>query len=214
MTTFTVTTAQDLVSSSDGKLSLREAVQQANATPAADTIQFAGALEGQTLVLSGGELVVRQDLSIDGDADNDGREVTVSGGDYAQYGGDGSRVLNIVGGGTDVGLRDLTMADGYDRESGGAVRLGGGSLQLTSCTVRASQVDMYGQGGGIYAASGSRVSIADSSIIGNAAGLGNIQNSRGGGIAAGDNVVLNIRNSLLADNFAGADTYQRRRSPA
>ena len=37
MATFTVTTAQDVVNPNDGKLSLREAVAQANATAAAPT---------------------------------------------------------------------------------------------------------------------------------------------------------------------------------
>jgi len=49
MAVFTVTTAVDVVNEGDGVLSLREAVQQANATAASDTILFAGALEGQTL---------------------------------------------------------------------------------------------------------------------------------------------------------------------
>lgn len=42
MTTFTVTTADDVVSGTDGKLSLREAVTQANATAAADKIDLTG----------------------------------------------------------------------------------------------------------------------------------------------------------------------------
>ena len=35
----------------------------------ADTIQFIAALEGKTLVLTGGELLVTQDLTIDGGDD-------------------------------------------------------------------------------------------------------------------------------------------------
>jgi hypothetical protein len=66
MATFTVTRAADVVDPNDGQLSQREAVAQANATTAADTIVFAGSLEGQTLVLTGGELVVRQDLRTSG----------------------------------------------------------------------------------------------------------------------------------------------------
>ncbi len=50
MATITVTTATDVVNSGDGKVSLREAVAQANATVAADTIVFAASIEGQTLV--------------------------------------------------------------------------------------------------------------------------------------------------------------------
>ena len=70
MAAFTVTTSTDIVDANDGVLSLREAVVQANATAAADTIQFANALEGQTLTLTGGELVLRQDVTIDGDGND------------------------------------------------------------------------------------------------------------------------------------------------
>ena len=62
MATITVTTAADVVNANDGVLSLREAVAQANATTALDQIKFAASLEGATLVLTGGELVVNQDL--------------------------------------------------------------------------------------------------------------------------------------------------------
>ena len=90
MTTFTVTTTADLVDPNDGELSLREAVAKANATAAADTINFDAVLEGTTLLLTGGELAISQDLTIDGDSNNDGSEVTLSG-------GNASRMLNIAG---------------------------------------------------------------------------------------------------------------------
>ena len=73
-----VTTTDDVVDSGDGFLSLREAVAQANGT-AADTIRFASEIEGQTLMLTAGELVLREDLTIDGDWNNDGTEVTING---------------------------------------------------------------------------------------------------------------------------------------
>ena len=44
MSTFTVNTTDDIVDGNLNQLSLREAVQQANATTEADTIVFAGAL--------------------------------------------------------------------------------------------------------------------------------------------------------------------------
>jgi hypothetical protein len=79
MAALTVTTYYDWVDPADKVLSLREAVTQANATPEPDTIQFASTLEGQTLVLYGGELTVSRDVTIDGDANNDGHEVTLRG---------------------------------------------------------------------------------------------------------------------------------------
>jgi hypothetical protein len=48
-------------------------------TSAADAIQFAPGIEGQMLVLWQGELVISRDATIDGDTNNDGTEVTLSG---------------------------------------------------------------------------------------------------------------------------------------
>ena len=101
MAYLTVTTQADVVDAGDGKLSLREAVAQANASASADTIRFIAALEGKTLVLTGGELVVTQDLTIDGGDD----PVTIDG-------DCNGRILNIVGAGTDVRLQHLTLAHG------------------------------------------------------------------------------------------------------
>jgi hypothetical protein len=84
--------------------SLREAVAQANATTTAETINFATALEGQTLVLTGGELLISRDLAIDGDGNNGGTEVIVDG-------GFNSWLLNIAAA-TAVSLTDLTLANG------------------------------------------------------------------------------------------------------
>jgi|tagenome__1003787_1003787.scaffolds.fasta_scaffold16212004_1 hypothetical protein len=80
MATFTVTTGSDVVAS-DGVRSLREAVTLANATAGADTIVFAPSLEGKTLTLAGGELVLTNDATVDGDQNNDGTQVVLSGGD-------------------------------------------------------------------------------------------------------------------------------------
>ncbi len=58
MAYLTVTTQLDVVDPGDGRLSLREAVAQANLGTGADTIRFLSSLEGKTLVLTGGELSV------------------------------------------------------------------------------------------------------------------------------------------------------------
>src|SRR4051812_7332719 len=106
MATLTVTTTDDVVDAGDGVLSLREAVAQSNATTTIDTINFASFIEGQTLTLYGGELTLSRDVIIDGDQNNDGREVTLSGRQNVGYGTYGSRVFSIAGGETDVSLRD------------------------------------------------------------------------------------------------------------
>src|SRR3954468_10408739 len=94
MATLTVTTTADVVNADDGVLSLREAVAQSNATTTVDTINFASFIECQTLLLTAGEIVVSRDVKVDGDLNNDGRAVTIDGGDH-------SRILNVVGGETD-----------------------------------------------------------------------------------------------------------------
>ena len=107
MATFTVTTADDVVSGTDGKLSLREAVAQANATAAADTIVFAGVLEGGTLSLTGGELALTRDTVIDGDRDNDRLAITLSGSDGGIIGATGAQTDLVCP--SSNALRRMTM---------------------------------------------------------------------------------------------------------
>ena len=132
MSIFTVNTTADTVAN-DGKLSLREAVARANATSGADTIRFTAALEGKILVLTGGELLLTRDLTIDGDRDNDGKEVTISGGDV-------SRIFRITGGNTDVRLTDLALTDGRTFAGGGAI------YAEHATTLRLDQVTVSGNG--------------------------------------------------------------------
>jgi CSLREA domain-containing protein len=109
MTTFTVTTLDDVVGA-DGQRSLREAV---NSAVDGDTIRFAANLEGGApLVLTGGQLTLSHNVTIDGDWDNNGSEVTISG-------NDASRILEITGAATQVALRDLTLTRGSGYSRGG-----------------------------------------------------------------------------------------------
>ena len=67
MAYLTVTTQADVVDPGDGQLSLREAIEQANGS-GSDTIRFSAAVVGKTLVLTGGELSIADDVTIDGNA--------------------------------------------------------------------------------------------------------------------------------------------------
>lgn len=184
MATITVTTAADVVAS-DGLRSLREAVTQANATSAADTIVFAPSLEGRTLTLTGGELVLRQDVTIDGDQNNDGREVTLSGGDH-------SRVLHVTGDGTDAQLQDLTLTHGRAFD-GGAIASESANLTLTHATVTGNNAT-YG-GGGIDA---NAVTLINSTVGGNSVAHDPSYNGgRGGGILCS---TVTLLNSTVSDN--------------
>ena len=149
---------------------------------------------GHDLTLTQGELVLSQDLTIDG-ADN-GAAVTIDGSDQG-------RILHIVGGGTDVVLTGLTLANGNSGNAagnGGAVLLGGGGLVMNAVTVRDSHCGSsgyYGNGGGLFAEPGSRVAVNHSLIQRNTA-------YNGGGIATGAAVVLSIRSSRISDNATPA----------
>ena len=189
--TLTVTTAADVVDPSDGKLSLREAVVQANAASGTDAIEFTSALEGKTLVLAGGELVITRSAVIDGT----GNAITLSGGGK-------QRILHASGSDTHLVLRNLTLSGGNQGFNGGAVFIDGGSLSMTDCAVRDSRAaGDYGSGGGIFAAKGSRLTITDSELVRNRA------DANGGGIATGETVALVIRGSTLSSN--GAKYYGR-----
>jgi hypothetical protein len=197
MATITVTTNLDVADPANGRLSLREAVAQANATAKADTVLFAPNLEGSTLVLTGGQLTISKDVMIDGDGNNDGIEVTLSGGWSGTN--SGSRILDITGSTTNVRLTDLSLVDGnagHDfRDQGGAVRHGGRNLELTDCTVRHCNAYV---GGGIWASDGSRVTITGSELTSNRAA------QVGGAIHALGDVQLTVRDSVLSSNAAGS----------
>ena len=203
MATFTVTTSDDVVDANDGKLSLREAVSRANAAADADRIGFARGLEGKTLVLKGGELKVTHDLAIDGDRNRDGREVTIDGNKK-------SRDIDITGKGTDAKLEGLTITGGYgvgpDSDLKGAgLYLGSGAhldIRRSTVTGNASGPANYnfGNGGGIYAAGNSRLTVSNSRFTKNVAKFG-------GAIDAGSNARVTITSSLVQDNAASSSNF-------
>ena len=73
MAIYTVDTIADIVDAGDGVLSLREALALADATAAADTIIFDGAVQGRTIVLAGSQLTANSDVTIDGGSGRDAR---------------------------------------------------------------------------------------------------------------------------------------------
>ena len=66
-TTYTVTNTND-----SGIGSLRQAILDANANPGADLITFAPSLDNQAITLTSNTLQITDDLTIDGDLDDDG----------------------------------------------------------------------------------------------------------------------------------------------
>ncbi|MGD9507766.1 MAG: right-handed parallel beta-helix repeat-containing protein [Geminicoccaceae bacterium] len=191
-----VTTAADKVSSGDGKLSLREAVAQANATAGADTIVFAAGLEGKELVLSRGELRLSRDTTIDGDRDDDGSQVILNGG------GD-SRLFHVVGAATDVSLTDLRLEHGLATdENGGGILANCRSVTVTDCHFDHCSLDGSGEkyyaGGAIFSTGSTRLTISDSEFLNCIAAA---ERSDGGAIATDYGTTLSISRTLFSGNY-------------
>ena len=167
MATFTVTAQDDVVDAKDGKLSLREA----NATAAADSIEFSRSLEGKKLVLTHNTLTVNDDLRIDEDRNNDGRQVTIDGKGLGP-------IFNIVGTGTHADLSDPALSGGSGRGDVGGVsdQSAGDSLWLSGANLNHNVGGTYksgldwGHGGAIAAGHDSRLTITDSTFKANGGG--------------------------------------------
>jgi Ca2+-binding RTX toxin-like protein len=161
MATFTVTTAADVVNAGDGVLSLREAVERANATDAVDSIVFAGALEGSTLTLTSGQLFVNNATNIDGDRNNDGVRVTIDGNSQ-------DRIFRVVG---ESNFSDLNIVNGMvdsNNDGGGMLVLGDIDVSIDNCLLQncsAGEVGTYGSGrGGALFVESSRLTISDTTF--------------------------------------------------
>ena len=102
-----------------GPGSLREAITNANGAPGADLISFAPAARDGTIALTGGQLSITDDLTIDGPG----------AGRLAVSGNDASRVFQISSG-VAVSIDDLTVTHGRAVGRGGGI-LNAGTLTLS-----------------------------------------------------------------------------------
>ena len=214
MATLIVTNLND-----SGTGSLRQAVLDANASiDVADEIRFADGMTG-TVVLTTGQLVLTDDVTIIGDTTGDRRaDITISGNNT-------SRIFNQTGTNTDVSLQSLTLVNaGTASIFGGAVRAyESGTLAISDSTISGntsrSGSGVYAvqttvtitnslisnnmatsgtfTGGGIYT-SGDTLTLINTTVDGNSA------NSLGGGIGAAGTTV-NLINSTVTNNHADID---------
>ena len=141
-----VTTADDVVDVGDGELSLREAVTLANDRSGSDTVTFAEELGEGPIVLENDEIVVSDDLVIDGDtADGGFGSITIIGGPFIVSGTsarfedltiDGDRPDGVYLGnavlGTDaeLALARVRITGLYEGGVSTAVGLSGGTLDI------------------------------------------------------------------------------------
>jgi CSLREA domain-containing protein len=200
---FIVDTNLDLVDPNDGKLSLREAINAANAQAGLQEIAFASSITGPILLL--GELQITDSVTIQGL----GQSTTVI--DAQQM----SRVINVEGDSIDVTLEGVTLRNGRTTESnafvngalvpthsGGGIRfLSGGTLTLTSSTLSGNRTEgERAYGGGIFTRSGA-ISLTNSTVSGNSTtGL----RADGGGIYSSSGAVM-LTNSTVTGNSTESD---------
>ena len=226
MATFTVTNLND-----SGAGSLREAITNANAAAGPDTVQFQVGLTG-TLVLTSGQLVIADDLTINGDNTGDNKaDITISGNLE-------SRVFMVSDFAAYTHLNSLTLTEGLASYGGAIFAAKGTSLYVSHTTVSGSYATLGGGiategalfldtstvsdnyafqgGGGIFVESGGGANIYNSTIDGNfSRGIG------GGvlvGIGTGGAAGLTLISSTVTDNTAigggggialGKDSYLR-----
>jgi len=205
----------------DGDISLRDAITAASA---GETVDFAGSLDGGTIVLDSllGELAVAGDVTID--ASSLPGHLTIDAGhgpDHAPGTGDGMRVFNIDDGDdlvvSTVEIRALNLTGGDVAGEGGAIR-STETLQLVDSTITGNATGDgasgdHGEpgwnGGGIW--SYGTLTLIGSTISGNSTGKGGngtADGSSGGSGGFGGGIysygTLSISGSTISGNSTGA----------
>ncbi len=186
--TLTVTSTAD-----SGVGSLRQALAVAND---GDTIQFAPALNGQTITLTSSELLIDKSLTIRGPM-----IVHRSTAD----GTPAFRIFHLTPSHT-VTMHGLTVSNGFanmNNPSGGGVFNDHSILTLSYCAVE-NNYSAVGSGGGIYNSGSSAIlTVAHSTVTGNFMEVENV--FLGGGFGAGicSNGTLAIDHSTVSNNRIG-----------
>ena len=157
--------------------SLREAVLHAGA---GSTIGFAAVLDGQTVTLGLGQIVIAKNLAINASALPSGIRVS---------GNDSSRVFDISSGRT-VTMNRLKIIDGAIATVGGGIR-NAGSLTLSDCELSSNRAD---DGGGAIRNSGT-LALNACTVDGNTAGVG-------GGAIEHASGLLTLTNCTMTGNSA------------
>jgi hypothetical protein len=127
-----------------------------------DTIVFAPSLDGQTITLTSGELLISHNVTIAGPGAG---ELTVSG-NHA------SRVFEVTKTTKSVTLSGLTISSGTAPANvGGGGIVNDGTLAVSNCTL-SGNTSTGGDGGGIENDYGATLTVSNSILSGNSAGQG------------------------------------------
>jgi hypothetical protein len=156
-----------------------------------DTINFDSSLNGQTITLTSGELLVNKSVTINGPGANK----------FAVDANHASRVFYIASG-KDVTISGLTVTHGSPADLlGGGIYNDRATLTVSSCTISGNSAN-GGGGGGIYndgPGGSATLTITNCTISDNSAVIG-----YGAGIT-NNGGTLTIANSTLSGNSAGFD---------
>jgi CSLREA domain-containing protein len=178
---------------------LRAAIEEANATPAADTITF-----GVTgLHPTGSQLLVNTPMTIDGNGSGVGGTVI--------DGNDGHRIFLVISGASpSVTFKDLRLQNGHvtlpDLGGGSAIN-SAAPLTLTNATVTSNDVTGTGPGSGAIAVSATSgtVSVTDSTVSDNT--ISSSGNNSGAGIdTTGGQAALTLTRTTVSGNSITAGT--------
>ena len=179
-TTITVINTND-----SGPGSLRQAIFNANN---GDTIDFDPALNGQTITLTSGELLINKNITINGPGAN---LLSIS----RAPNGPAFRIFHVMANHS-VAIQGLTISNGaVQNQFGGGILLDAVStFAVINCTVSGNTTNLSGGGIADGFSPGNTLGIQNSTISGNSAG------DYGGGIANAG--TLTINNTTLSGNFA------------
>jgi hypothetical protein len=174
----------------DGAGSLRQAILDSNANPGSDMINFGAAVTG-TITLTSGELLITDDLNINGPGANN----------LAVNGNAASRVFHIASGET-VAIDGLTIMNGHGGDGGGIYN-DHATLTVSNCTIAGNSAV---RGGGIHNNGNSGVGSATLTVL-NSTISGNSTNPFGGGGIFNDgfgsgHVTLSVIASTINNNTA------------
>jgi predicted outer membrane repeat protein len=195
-----------------GRFTLREAIEFAIKNPGLDTIQFAQELNSidlleredlnaslaPTIILTFGELLITEDLNIEG-PENFILEVDAVGNDTNPntQNGTGSRIFDISDGASTkstVNMSNLTLMGGDIISQGGAIR-SVEDLNLVQMTFKNNNATA--EGGALWLAQGATATIVQSTFNNNRAA------SNGGAIFMAGGAVITVTNSTFSANLAG-----------
>jgi predicted outer membrane repeat protein len=119
-----------------------------------DTVVFAPALNGQTITLTSGELLIKNTMTITGPG----------AGNLSVSGNHASRVFELGRQAHSVALSGLTISNGVSGLGGGIFLQGGSALTVTNCTLSGNTASI---GGGIF--SGGTLVVTGCTLSGNTA---------------------------------------------